>query len=41
MTAEIWRGLFCYEKSTVEEIKTFPLSAEGRREMISWLEKKA
>jgi hypothetical protein len=41
MTAEIWRGLFCYEKSTVEETKTFPLSAEGRREMISWLEKKA
>ena len=37
---EYWHGLYCYEKSTMEGEKTFPLTAEGREEMISWLEEK-
>ena len=38
LTAEIWHGLFCYEKSTVEDSRTFPLTEEGRTEMKQWLE---
>ena len=38
MTAEIWHGLFCYEKSTVEDTRTFPMTEEGRMEMKRWLE---
>ena len=38
MTAEIWHSELCYEKSTVEETKTFPMSEEGRLEMKNWLE---
>ena len=37
ITAKYWHGPFCFEKSTVEGEKTFPLSPEGREEMISWL----
>ena len=36
--AEYWHGLFCYEKSTMEGEKTFPMSEEGRLEMKAWLE---
>lgn len=36
--AEYWHGLYCYEKSTMEGERTFPLSAEGREDMIAWLE---
>ena len=39
MTAEFWHGPFCYEKSTVEESRDFPLTEEGRAEMKAWLEK--
>ena len=28
--AQIWHGLFCLQKSTVEEELDFPLSEEGR-----------
>ena len=35
---EFWHGLFCYEKSTVEGEKTFPMTEEGRLEMKAWLE---
>ena len=35
---EYWHGLFCYEKSTMEGEKTFPMSEEGRLEMKAWLE---
>lgn len=35
---EFWHGLYCYEKSTMEGEKTFPLSDAGRLEMIEWLE---
>ena len=34
---EYWHGLYCYEKSTMEGEKTFPMSEEGREEMIAWL----
>ena len=38
ITCEYWHGLFCYEKSTMEEQKTFPMTEEGRMEMKNWLE---
>ena len=37
LKAEFWHGLFCYEKSTVEGVETFPLSKEGREALITWL----
>jgi hypothetical protein len=37
---EYWHGLYCYEKSTMEGEKTFPLSEQGREDMIAWLEEK-
>ena len=36
--AEYWHGLFCYEKSKIEGKKQFPMSEEGREELICWLE---
>ena len=38
--AEYWHGLYCYEKSQMEGEKTFPMSEEGRLEMLAWLESK-
>ena len=38
MTAEYWHGLFCYEKSEIEGEQTFPLSAQGREDLMAWLE---
>lgn len=38
ITAEYWHGLFCYEKSEMEDRKTFPMSEEGRQAMKAWLE---
>ena len=35
---EYWHGPFCYEKSTMEEARTFPMTEEGRLEMKQWLE---
>ena len=35
--AEFWHGLYCYEKSEIEEEKEFPLTVEGREEMKLWL----
>ena len=35
---EYWHGPFCYEKSTMEGEKTFPMTEEGRLEMKAWLE---
>ena len=37
---EYWHGLYCYEKSTMEGEATFPMSEEGRTEMLHWLEEK-
>lgn len=36
--AEYWHGELCYEKSTMEGEKTFPLSEEGYLELKQWLE---
>ena len=41
MKAEFWHGLFCYEKSEIEGERIFPLSPEGREEMIAWLKEHA
>lgn len=35
--AEFWHGLYCYEKSTMEGEKVFPMTEEGRQEMLDWL----
>lgn len=40
MFVEYWHGLYCYEKSEMEGSETFPMSEEGREEMIRWLESK-
>ena len=37
---EYWHGLYCYEKSQMEGEETFPMSEEGRQQMLSWLESK-
>ena len=34
---EFWHGLFCYEKSEMEGEKEFPLTEEGRDQMLAWL----
>ena len=34
---EYWHGLFCYEKSEMEGKQIFPLTEEGRTDMIAWL----
>lgn len=35
---EYWHGLYCYEKSEMEGQATFPLTEEGRLELIAWLQ---
>ena len=37
MLAEYWHGLYCYEKSTIEGQKSFPLTDAGRSDMLAWL----
>ena len=37
MEAEYWHGLYCYEKSTMEGKRSFPLTEEGREAMLQWL----
>ena len=37
IVAEFWHGPYCYEKSTMEGERTFPMSEEGRQEMLNWL----
>lgn len=37
LRAEFWHGPFCYEKSTVEGERTFPLTKDGREALLSWL----
>lgn len=36
--AEFWHGPFCYEKSTMEGERTFPMSQEGLANLKAWLE---
>lgn len=38
IVCEYWHGLFCYEKSTMEARKVFPMSEEGMGNMKAWLE---
>ena len=37
MFAEYWHGLYCYEKSQIEGEASFPMSEQGRQDLISWL----
>ena len=37
IVAEFWHGPFCYEKSEIEGEQVFPMSPEGRQNMIDWL----
>jgi len=37
INAKVWHGVFCMEKSEIEQERTFPLTAEGRDELIAWL----
>ena len=37
ITAEFWHGLYCYEKSEIEDSKNFPMSDQGRSELIAFL----
>ena len=41
MKVEYWHGPFCYEKSEIEEERVFPMSPEGRQEMVDWLKSHA
>lgn len=40
ITVEYWHGLYCYEKSEMEGQETFPLTEQGRQDMIDWLKSK-
>ncbi len=40
LRATYWHGPFCFEKSEMEDEAVFPLSEEGRQEMIRWLKSK-
>lgn len=35
--AEYWHGLYCYEKSEMEGSAVFPLTDQGRQNMLDWL----
>ena len=35
--AEFWHGPFCYEKSTMEGAKSFPMTEAGRQQLYDWL----
>jgi hypothetical protein len=34
---EYWHGKLCYELSEMEEKKEFPMTEEGRQDMMDWL----
>ena len=34
---EYWHGPFCYEKSEMEGEKTFPMTEQGREDLLQWL----
>jgi len=37
---EYWHGPFCYEKSEMEGSNTFPMTEQGRQDMLCWLTSK-
>lgn len=38
---EIWHGLYCYEKSQIEDKRNFPMSEAGREAIIAYLTQNA
>ena len=34
---EYWHGKLCYELSEMEDKREFPMTEEGRQEMMDWL----
>ena len=38
ISAEIWHGELCYEKSQMEASAQFPMSEQGRADLKKWLE---
>lgn len=38
MKAEVWHGLFCYDKSEIEGECVFPLSRGGYDELRAWID---
>ncbi len=38
---EYWHGIYCYEKSETEAERVFPLSEQGREDLIIWLKEHA
>lgn len=38
IVCELWHGPYCYEKSEMEESRTFPMSEDGREALRQWLE---
>lgn len=37
LRVHIWYGVYCMDKSEVLATREFPMTAEGRSEMIDWL----
>ncbi len=38
ISAEFWHGPFCYELSEMEGSESFPMSEEGRADLLAWLQ---
>jgi hypothetical protein len=37
IACEYWHGKLCYELSEMEDKREFPMTEEGRQEMMDWL----
>jgi len=37
IVSEIWHGILCFEKSEIEEKQEFPMTHEGREELLRYL----
>ena len=35
--SQIWHGILCFEKSEIEEKQEFPMTHEGREELLRYL----
>ncbi len=38
ISAEYWHGPLCYELSEMEGKETFPMSEQGRTDLMAWLQ---
>ncbi|WP_143530258.1 hypothetical protein [Massiliimalia massiliensis] len=38
MAVKVWTGPFCLDCSEVDEEKCFPISDDGYRQMVAWVE---